>query len=64
MQYLVSISLDNDAFASKIAAADEVARILEQLAAQTREACMLQDRTLRDVNGNKVGRADISGLTA
>lgn len=59
----VEFGLDNAAFGPTVAdAAQESARLLRVLAEQIEtEGLLTLPRSLRDVNGNTVGRADLVG---
>ena len=56
--FKLEINLDNDAFGSTPdEQADEIARILADVARQLRENGTM---TPRDINGNRVGKAEVT----
>ena len=57
MVYKIEIETDNAAFEDE-GGKREIARILLGLSMDIRGGCEL-DRTLRDLNGNRVGRAEM-----
>ncbi len=58
MDAKILISMDNAAFADA-GPAHELGRILADLADSLREGRNLSDRTLRDINGNRVGTFEV-----
>lgn len=58
MQFDLSIDCDNEAFTDDPTA--EVARILRNLADRLTGASPDEDYPLRDVNGNRVGKAEFT----
>lgn len=60
MQYRITIDTENDAFYPT--PCEEIARILEKLAAQIREHGQMQSESFRlyDYNGNRVGAAEFT----
>ena len=57
MKYIIEIFCDNEAFTNQ--PGTEIARILRELADKCEESGIPVYSTLIDINGNKVGKADI-----
>ena len=65
MRFEIEVNMDNDAFATPDEAAEELARILGNLADGLRFGRITVQglacgRSLRDINGNTCGRAEVT----
>lgn len=58
MEYRLTVSLDNAAFTE--GGAEELARILREEARRVAADGFPTERTLRDTNGNTVGRVEVT----
>lgn len=57
MTLKIEINMDNDAFTAR--AGDEAARILRQIADRMEEPYAFDGFSIRDVNGNRVGKVNV-----
>lgn len=57
----ITIKTDNAAFDDGVSGATEVARILRKMAEQLDESAAFRFATVRDTNGNTVGRIMLTG---